>query len=403
MEKKKLVVNTSICDARNVTEATLESYSSVTINAAAILCSPASRELMARYDITMNAASVEDVPADAVFSSKNGSFTIGPGEPPAYSTALNVNGRLFIEPGSGPALSGYVSISVNGQVLIPASLAGESARIRCNGSVSYYPDEAVRLDGCFAPDRTFLLRARNALYWAEDKVVLLDPAADPAALAAKGVRFDTGALLVTEGMAEAALPMFRENVKVTIVPDGAAYVDDGATLTASLLRRKGARLYVDGDLTVNEDGGGLLDALEYLNVNGTAFVPGALEERFVERGFICGELVIVRGLVISDKPSVTVSAELLRKNPGGVTVSDCARVVIADDVTPQLLEDRLSISDCATVRCPPELLERVELLCEDVVSISAKKDEPAGLFDGLKKLGAELRDTKVVNCASYVL
>ena len=52
MQKRKLFVNTTSCDARFITEAVLEQYESVTINAAVIAVSAEAAELMANTKLT---------------------------------------------------------------------------------------------------------------------------------------------------------------------------------------------------------------------------------------------------------------------------------------------------------------------------------------------------------------
>ena len=76
MEKKKLIINAAVCDARNVSETTLDSYKDININAAMILASRESKDLMAKYNVSMNAAEVLEVSKDAEIIIQNGSFEI---------------------------------------------------------------------------------------------------------------------------------------------------------------------------------------------------------------------------------------------------------------------------------------------------------------------------------------
>ena len=76
MEKKRLVVNAAICDARNVSEATLDSYESIDINAANVLVSKESKELMSKYNINMNTADVLEANKDAELMVQNGRYEI---------------------------------------------------------------------------------------------------------------------------------------------------------------------------------------------------------------------------------------------------------------------------------------------------------------------------------------
>ena len=60
MEKQELSVNCAICDARKVTEETLSSYASVSINTGVLLSNARSRLLLGRYSVNVNSATVID-------------------------------------------------------------------------------------------------------------------------------------------------------------------------------------------------------------------------------------------------------------------------------------------------------------------------------------------------------
>jgi hypothetical protein len=97
--------------------------------------------------------------------------------------------------------------------------------LKLNGTLSYYPDEAVLLKDTTLLDRTFHLRTRqDACYFASRRVVALDPGIDFGAMAQKNVRFSTKELLVAEGLAQAAVPLFDERAEFTILPDGCAFL-----------------------------------------------------------------------------------------------------------------------------------------------------------------------------------
>ena len=178
---------------------------------------------------------------------------------------LTVNGTLTIEPGAEQALAGYLRIVVNGKVCCPESLVGALAGIlSVNGTMTAYPDGAVLLKHTFVMDDTFALRAKNALYFAERRVVMLDPAIDPQALLDRGVRFKTKDALIAKGLAAAAVPLFDDTVNLRILPDGCAFVNDDATLGEPLLRRYGTKLYINGDLTIEKNGEPLEAVLRHI-------------------------------------------------------------------------------------------------------------------------------------------
>ena len=115
MDKQELIVNCSICDARNVTEETLASYQSLSINTGVLLSSDRSRQLFARYPITLNSATVIDWKRveDPVISTYNGTYELKADNQPSQPTILIVNGKLTIHPLAASVLASYVKIIVN--------------------------------------------------------------------------------------------------------------------------------------------------------------------------------------------------------------------------------------------------------------------------------------------------
>lgn len=408
--KKKLVINAAVCDARDVTGETLQAYSGVTINAATILTTASSRELLHRCDAELNACSVTDVPegGDVAVSLKNGNFTIGPGDREGKPTVLIVNGALNVEKGAEAALTRFVSITVNGKLTCPQSLAAALAGAAVNGSTEIYPDDAVPLKSTLVLDRVFALRARAVRYYVSGRVIALDESVSLSALAEKGVRFLTPRAVVAEPQLEAALPLFPEEAEIAVVPAGCAYVPDDAVLSPALLHRYGPKLFVRGDLTVPADAGESLRALEFLRVDGDVLLPEALAENFAALDAVCGTLQTYRGRLLSDRPEVRVDAALLERSPEGVSVIDCAEAVLAPDISAELIVGRLRLRDCANVICTPEQRSAVEQVCEDVANIDDEEDSRtvSGGLDGaggLRMVFDKLKTTKVVNAVSYKL
>ena len=64
VEKKNLVINAAVCDARRVSETVLGSYKDISINAAVVLVSQETKDLLAKYNVTMNTAEVLEAPKD---------------------------------------------------------------------------------------------------------------------------------------------------------------------------------------------------------------------------------------------------------------------------------------------------------------------------------------------------
>lgn len=425
-KKKKLVVNTTICDARQVQESTLAAYEKVVINSSAVLTDARSRELMDQYAVALNAASILDVEGDAQFSVCNGSAEIKPGQAcPAGKVALIVNGSLDVAPGSEELLSHYCFILVNGTLSCPESLSGLiTAKSTVNGQLSAYPDGCIRLKRTAVLDRTFHLRARqDAHYYAARRVVALDSGINFASLAEKNVHFTTKELLVAEGLAEAAIPLFDEQADITILPDGCTFVNDDAILDEALVRRYGGKLYINGDLTVNKASTPWLGQVSFLRINGDLLVTKENAPAVQAMDATYSALRLVAGTLLTDKLSVTVDRTMLEQAEDGLSLKDCVDVKFHKDVPPELIRERLvSLNDCVRVSCTEEQRSAVELAAEDVVSIdtsgkgllrqvgSALTQLSGGQEEngdnGIASLAEKAKDllgTKMVNSSSYVL
>ena len=395
---KTLTVNAVVCDARQVKESTLAAYDAIQINAALLLADAASQELLRKYPVACSAAQTLDISDDVQVSQVNGRKELGPGAPaPKAPTFLMVNGVLDIAPGAEAALAGYVGIQVNGQIICPESLSGLLSGASVNGQIETYPDGCIRLKRTTVLDRTFALRARQgARYFAGRRVVALAGDIDFCRLAAMEVGFVTRELLVAESLAEAAVPLFDPDTEITVLPDGCAYVGDDAKLDGSLIRRWGGKLYINGDLILDQSSAPWLEQVSFLQVNGDILAPKSLS------GAVCAvagsyhKLRIIGGLLIRDKISVTVDRAMLESAPDGVTLTDCVTVQLRPDVTPELIRQRLvSVVDCVDVLCSDEQRSAVELVSENVVDIG--ESEEKSIFSLLRE------KCKTINAVSYKL
>lgn len=368
-----LVINAALCDTRSVLESTLASYDSVTINAATIITNEASREKLHSHNVTMNAADIIDLMGDAELVMKNGAFTIaaGDGDCAGKRAVLVVNGSLTVEPGAEKAMERYVSIQVNGLVTYPRSMEPAMSAVKVNGASEVYPDGAVVLKRSFVVDRVFAMRARAQKYYAAKRVVMVDPRLDCAALAASGAGFITRSAVIAEGFLADALPMFADDTDFTAVPDGCAYIGDDAELSGALLRRYGDKLYVCGDLTVKSAEAPLLAKFAYLHVTGDVLLPESAVEEFAAMGGECGgELIVVRGALISGKAETKIDRAALERAGEGITAVNCAEVHLTEDIPPELIEERLRLVSCAEVCCSRAQRAAVEKVAKNVADIS---------------------------------
>lgn len=396
--KKTLKVNCAVCDVRHITEELLNTYAQVKINAATIITNHEVQALLGRYGVKLNAASTLNLDEDVRFTSVNGSGRIFPGQTMAGEKVfLIVNGALEIEAGSEEVLKNYAGIMVNGALTCPESMTGLLSAVTVNGATRTYPDGAIRLKNTAVLDRFFHLRAKqDALYYASSKIVALASDINFGSLAEKNVRFVTRKLLVSESLAEAAVPLFDEKTDIVILPDGCAYVDDDAELNGTLIKRYGGKLYIDGRLTIGSDAAAVLDQVSYLQISDNLRVCRSLKDRVLEMDLTYDKLRVIGGVLICDRPALELTAALLSDAEDGVSIVDCANVTIAEDVTPELLKEQLvSITDSVVFCANKEQMSVVQALAVDCsVSYLTDADED-------EEEAPEDENTVKINAATY--
>lgn len=384
--KKTLKINCTVCDVRNVTEELLNVYNEVKINAVHIITSPKAQALLGRYNVRLNCAGTTTSDENVSASTINGPLTIAPDQVmPEGKIYLIVNAPLEILPGCEKVLKSYAGMTVNGPVTCPESMVGLLSSFNINGPIRTYPDGSIILKSTTVLNRVFYLRARqNALYYAASRIVALASDIDFTKLAEKNVRFVTKKLLVSESLAESAVPLFNEKTDIVILPDGCAYVDGDAELNATLLNRYGEKLCINGDLNITPDNATLLDQISFLHVNGDLLVSKSLKDRVLTMDLEYNDLYVVGGVLITNRAQVEISAAMLESAEDGLSVMNCAHVSISAGVSPELLQEKLvSIINCATVSCvSKEQLDAVVLLARDVASLSLidqenEDDKPA--------------------------
>ena len=407
---KKMIVNCATCDMRTVSEETLQAYEQIVVNAATVLVTAKTKELIHRYNLMLNAADVLEVPVgdDVRVNSHNGAYELTADAAPQAGVwaMLMVNGALTIGEDALEAARAYQRIRVNGAVIVPKSMAGKLTNLSVNGSTDTYPDGAILLRRNAVIDRTFPLRVReNALYWASRRLVFTDAELNVEKLAEKGVRFASRLALIAESLAEAVTPLLSEETDILIVPGGTKFVNGYAKVDRRFIKKHGAKVYVNGDLIVEADGAEAFPQIEYLYVNGQVKIPADLVEAFEEIDAHYDELKVVRnwGKIIEDQVRVKVDAALLDKFPMGVLVTDCAMVKIAKDLTPELILERLAIEDCAQVFCTEEQESAVSAVAEDVASIGGMGEAMDGIADMVTGSLHLNPNVKVINAADYVM
>lgn len=412
---KKLIINCTTCDARNIQEDHYTHFEHILINSDLLLTNPQARAVMNKLPITLNCDNSLDMEGNVQLRTFNGNAEIkGEDLVPSYRYYMEVNGTLTIGSNTQKQLAQCVGISVNGTLIYPESIAPVLPNVQVNGSTLCHPDGAILLKGNAVIDRLFALRAKKSLYWSRRRIILVDPQLDAQMLRAKGATFSSQEAIIAQSKVEELIDLIDEKTEIIIVPDGTSVVLDDVTLDSEALHRYGTKLYVVGDVTVPESGDGL-EQMTYLNVRGDVKVPQARRDLLLKiAAEITGQLKVQlpKGLTLSDKPFVKITKRMLEQQPLGVQVEDCAVVDIAQDIPQELILQRLQITDCAVVKCTEELLDALTVVCTDVAQIGPSSAGSAGvgglggiggIIQGAMKGIQGLLDVQLINADEYVL
>lgn len=404
MDKKKLVINTSICDVRNVSENVLDQYESIAINAAVILVSEEAKESLAKHDVNMNAAEILEVSKEAEVIVENGSYELDAGTLFSKKVVLIVNGSLCLKKDiSLDTIDRIDKIIVNGSFEYPDTLAGKMPSIKVNGSIVTYPADSVRLKNRFVLDKSFIFRAKESRYYAADSVIITDDTLNIDALQKKGVAFITGRAVIAEKVFEAAASLFEEKTDIKMIPEGYVYLQ-GGTLTDALISKYGGRIWVDGDLKINNESVNALHNLESAVIEGSIITGRVYEKVILSKDIRYSDIRFVREKVLEDKGIIKVDMRMLNKYEDGITILDCGVVNIDEEITPEVLEDKLEIIDCGLINCYPEQSGSVELISRDCGKIdSSGKTTSGDIKDLIAGMGFLDKDTKIVNANHYCM
>lgn len=402
----KLMLNCGTCDARSVSEETLKAYEQITINCGTMFATPETKELLNRYAVNLNCGDVVELSKDVLITSANGRVEIKPTDLVTKKTYLIANGSVEIAAGTEKVLEQYVGIVVNGRVQYPESMSAYQGKLKVNGAVQCYPDDAVVLKGSAVIDKTFLLRAKKKRYWSAKRMVMVDPELDAAALAGKGATFSTKEVILSGDKVESLLDCIDEKAELIIVPRGTRVILDDVELNEGTVKRYGRKLCVIGDVQISREDGGVLKELEYLNVHGKISVPAQWKDLLLEKAEDNGEVSIIKGRCLRDRPYLKITRQMLEQEPEGIQVEDCMKVRLEEDIPQEWILNRLSICDCMKVVCSPAQEGVVSMISEDVMKIGADDGEEEGIGGVVRNVlgGAKaLLNTRVINAGDYVL
>lgn len=401
MEKKKLIINSALCDTRSVTEEILNSYESIEINAAIILASGKSKELLSRYHVTVNMSDMIEANEDVEVSVQNGHYVISKGTIMSKPTILMVNGSLQIEKDAEEALKTFVSIHVNGSVTYPSGLQNKLPPIKVNGSTNTYPSDAICLKNKLLMDKAFIIKAKNARYYVKNKVIIADETLDVATLVKKGTSFITDRAIIAEALLEDGVQLFEDRTDILVIPEGYRYIQ-GGKLNELMVNQYGNKLYIDGDLIITSDSESALNKLVGIRVKGSILIYDNLINKLLNLDAEYNDIKKIKGNILADKGMLKISKKMLTDSDDGLTIMDCGIVKLDAEIFPSEIEEKLQFIDCGVVSCSTDQRGVIELVSEDVGLISDKG------IGGLESLVEDedspnlyQKNTQVINAASY--
>lgn len=371
---KNKVINTALCDAREVKEENLQGFEDITVNAACLIVNDRAKDVLNRYPVTLNVASTIEIPEDIRLKIVNGKEELGP-DADGKDLFLLVNGSLTIRNGSLEAANSYSGIQVNGRVLMPESDRGKVRNLNVNGETLYYPDEASLLKPDTEIDRLFLARATHPFYHCPGWIFFLDTEIKQALGADRKIRFSAEKIIIDESLISEMIPRITEETEIICVPSGTRLIQDDLELKKNTVQKFGSKLFVCGDVTIHDEKA--ISGLDYLYATGTVRVDKTLEEAFekIESHYEQYESIDPEAEYLYDRISVRVGSDSLIKNPAGIYIKACAKVILLPDLSPTEIRERIHISDCALVCCNREQEDSVRFVSEDVAVIELSDKE----------------------------
>ena len=378
-EKKNLVINCDVLDTRSMKEEDYAHYEQIVANADIVIVSEASKSILARLPVTLNHDKTIELPEGAPMPeirTINGSAEITASTPVSEHVILTVSGALRIHPGAGDALRRFDSITINGVVECPESLAGCLGTMNINGAAQIYPDDCILLKRNFTLDEFFPVRAKADTRYYARCITFKSASVDVTALAKKNVRFACNRFIVPEELVETAAPLFDEQAECVVVPRGMTLLGYGAELSEALVRKHGGNLFVYGGASVDKKDrdGAIFAKLERLIVRGTLTVTERQEAALAGFDAEYDELEITKGRCIENVEKARVDAALMGASPDGVKIVNAGTVVIAGDLTTEAILEKLALENVGTVECAEEQESAVAAVSVNVGGIG-KGDE----------------------------
>jgi len=299
------------------------------------------------------------------------------------------------------ALKGVTGIYAH-TVLVPEELRFD---FKVEGNVYYYPKDAVIWQGRIKLSEKYVAKLDEGVFlWTLDEVDALDSKA-VAALNAKGITIRCGHLLIYESIEKQYGNSFKAD-NSEIIPNGFEYINDDLTLNANNAIIYSDKIYVNGDLIINEDMNEAFSAFNEIIVTGEAYVPYNIIKQWKEIGTAC-EVIPYKGLLwmVNGKETIT-SGQLKAANNDGLKYTLVCNGVLdfGGDVTSADLNCIVAISYNGVVRVPDQAIPifKSKVIEGNGVLKPFKPEEEEGSADGGWSWTDDEDDEQNINTGYFV-
>lgn len=162
---------------------------------------------------------------------------------------------------------------------------------------------------------------------------------------------------------------------------------------------------MDGDLILNSESEPFSEQLERLCVLGTLYLPKRQVEIIKKIAPAYQNLEITKGKVIQNTAKALVDAKMLAAEKDGILIRNCASVQVKEDVSPEMISEKLELKNCAKIKCTSEQKAVLQMVSENYAVISdgteKEKDEEKG--ENPLSVVKKIFESKLVNAENYQL
>lgn len=389
-EKLELIVNTEICDTREVCENVLANYKDIIINTDILLQNKKSKEILSGYDTIINAGTIILTDSEIIIKED---FRVNKNTKIEEGKVYVICGKLEIEENSQNVLEKITKLYALGSLKYPMSLEDEFTKFVIDAKVTAYPDGCSFLDNTTVLDDMFEFMAEeNLLYFAKEKIVITGIDIEP--ILAKNIRFHSKTLIVDKNIAKSVIPLFNKDVQLIILRENQHYFEGNTMLDDIFVQRFSGSIYIDGNVNINGDSD--LQNIKNLVVSGRFDV---LESRVNEINSIdikYKKLTIVKGKMIENCGLISVDNTLLENVSEGITIRNCGMVKIDTELDCESIMNKLQISNCGLVQCTVDQKGAVQIASSNVGHITTHEEAD-------NKRSEKSGEQQIVNADYHVL